>query len=91
MPVVLGIAALVYSVVTDYELGIAHMVPMPLHLMLDAGSGVLLAASPWIVGFSDELKWPHIAIGLFEIAAALMTRTHPHGDEVAGVPGAARS
>ena len=91
VPVVLGIGALVYSLITDYELGVTHLLPMPIHLMLDAGSGALLAVSPWIFGFSDELKWPHIAIGLAEIAAALMTRTHPHWDEVAGVPGAARS
>jgi hypothetical protein len=51
---------------------------MSLHLMLDMGSGLLLAASPWIFGFSDELKWFHVIVGLGEIAAAAMTRTHPH-------------
>ena len=75
---------------TDYELGITHRLPMSLHLMLDAGSGALLAASPWIFGFSDELKWFHVIVGLGEIAASLMSRTHSHWDEVAGVPNASR-
>ncbi len=90
VPIILGIAAIAYSVVTDYELGVTHILPMPLHLILDAGSGVLLAASPWLFGFSDHIWWFHVLYGIGEIAAAMTTRTHPHWDEVAGVPGAAR-
>ena len=90
VPVILGVGALLYSLITDYELSIAHILPMSVHLMLDAGSGVLLAASPWIFGFSDELKWFHVIVGLGEIAASLMTRTHSHRDGVAGVRGVAR-
>ena len=77
VPVVLGAGAIVYSLLTDYEFGIARVIPMPVHLMLDMGSGILLAASPWLFGFSDEVKWPHVILGLFEIAAAAMTQTRP--------------
>ena len=75
--VVLGIAAILYSLVTDYELGLVHLLPMPAHLALDAASGVLLAASPWLFGFHDRVYVPHLVFGLFEILASLITRSHP--------------
>lgn len=53
---------------------------MGTHLGLDAASGVLLAASPWLFGFSVVVFWPHLILGLFEVAAALTTRTTPAYD-----------
>lgn len=50
---------------------------MPAHLGLDIAGGVLLAASPWLFGFASLVFWPHLIVGLFEIAAGVMTRTAP--------------
>jgi hypothetical protein len=75
VPVALGAGALVYSLFTKYELGGVRKIPMPVHLTLDLVSGVLLAASPWLFGFAAEVWAPHLLVGLFEVAAALMTRT----------------
>ena len=75
--VALGIAAIVYSLVTDYERGLVRLLPMPAHLALDAASGLLLASSPWLFGFQDRVHLPHLICGLFEIAASLVTRTTP--------------
>ena len=77
VPVVLGVAAILYSLVTDYELGAFPVLSMPMHLALDAGSGIILAASPWLFGFADRVWLPHLIIGLFEIAASLLTVTTP--------------
>lgn len=77
VPVALGLAALLYSAVTAYEWGAVGLLSMRTHLLLDLGSGVLLAASPWLFGFSDRVWAPHLAVGLFEVAAALATRTVP--------------
>jgi hypothetical protein len=77
VPVALGAAALLYSVFTDYELGAVRKIPMPVHLTLDLVNGVLLAASPWLFGFAAEVWVPHLLLGLFEIAAALMTQKQP--------------
>ena len=77
IPIILGASALVYSLLTRYELGVLKLIPMPLHLLLDAGSGLLLAASPWLFGFAGLVYLPHLVIGIFEIAASLMTRTTP--------------
>lgn len=77
IPIILGAGAILYSLMTDYELGAVRVIPMPVHLMLDIGSGVLLAASPWLFGFADQVWIPHLAVGLFEIVAGLTTQTAP--------------
>jgi hypothetical protein len=51
---------------------------MKTHLNIDLMSGILLAASPWIFGFSDRVIAPHLILGLLEIGAALMTKTVPY-------------
>jgi hypothetical protein len=75
--VVFGAGAFLYSIVTDYELGLVRLLPMPLHLAVDGVGGALLALSPWLFGFSGEVAWPHVAFGLFSVAASLITRTDP--------------
>jgi hypothetical protein len=77
VPVVLGAAAIMYSLCTDYELGLVRAIDMRTHLMLDLGSGILLAASPWLFGFNDRVWVPHVVIGLIEIGTALMTQSVP--------------
>ncbi|HEU4648885.1 MAG TPA: SPW repeat protein [Gemmatimonadales bacterium] len=88
LPVVLGAATIIYSVFTDYELGLVRKIPMPVHLALDLLSGALLAVSPWLFAFSKSVWAPHLIIGLFEIGASLFTRTAPavaHGTTRRGV------
>jgi SPW repeat-containing protein len=77
VPVVLGAAAILYSLFTDYELGAIRRIPMPVHLMLDLASGVLLAISPWLLGFADRVWEPHLIVGLIEIGTAMLTRRVP--------------
>jgi len=77
VPVILGIGAIGYSLFTDYELGLVRTLPMATHLMLDIASGIVLAVSPWIFGFADDVWVPHVILGLLEIGAGLMTRTTP--------------
>ena len=77
IPQALGAGILLMSLVTDYELSLAKLVPMPVHLGVDAAGGLLLAASPWLFGFADRVYWPHLILGLAEIGAGLMTRTTP--------------
>ena len=76
-PVALGVAVLLYSLFTDYELGAVKRLQMPVHLFLDAVGGVFLAVSPWLFGFDTQVWIPHLAIGLFEVAAAAVTDTIP--------------
>ncbi len=73
-----GGGATAYSVFTDYELGFVRVLPMRAHLALDAASGALVAASPWLFGFAREgtRHWlPHVVVGATEILAAATTKT----------------
>jgi hypothetical protein len=73
-----GGGATAYSVLTDYELGLIKVLPMRTHLALDAASGALVAASPWLFGFAREgtRHWlPHVIVGATEILAAATTKT----------------
>jgi hypothetical protein len=73
VPIILGAMVLVQSLVTDYKLGVARLLPMPAHLILDALNGVVLAASPWLFGFAERVWVPHVVIGLLEIVVSLLT------------------
>jgi SPW repeat len=73
VPVVLGIVMLGQAVMTDYELGLMRVIPFSVHLAMDFALGILLAASPWLFGFSGRVYWPHLILGLAEIGVAAMT------------------
>lgn len=77
VPVILGASTIVYSLLTDYELGISRTISMSTHLTLDLLSGVFLAASPWIFGFNEYVYLPHLILGILEIGAALTTEKTP--------------
>ena len=77
VPVVLGAGVLLYSLFTDYELGAVRKLQMPAHLLLDATGGVLLAVSPWLLGFDERVWMPHVVFGLIEAATAAVTNTVP--------------
>jgi hypothetical protein len=75
VPMALGIATIIYSLLTSYKLGVLPILSMPVHLVLDASSGLVLALSPYLFGFNGQVSEPYVLLGLFEIAASLMTQT----------------
>lgn len=84
VPVALGLGSLLYSLFTNYEMGLVRKIPFKVHLKMDILSGVILAASPWVFGFASYVFLPHLIVGLFEVVAGLTTKdqpmtTHHHG------------
>lgn len=82
LPIVLGIALIVYSFFTNYELGLVKVLPMTAHLVIDFIAAAFLALSPWIFGFSagPANSWvPHLVVGIVVILVVLTTQTRPRG------------
>lgn len=77
VPVVLGVAGILYSLATRYELGAVPLIPMPAHLGLDVLNGAILASSPWVFGFSERVYLPHLVIGIMELLVVMMSEPRP--------------
>ena len=77
VPVILGAGMIVYSLLTDYEMGASKSISMRTHLTLDFLGGALLAISPWLFGFEDIVSTPHVVLGILEMGTSLMTKSHP--------------
>ena len=78
VPRVVGAVEAVYSNLTDYEMSLKNVVPMPVHLALDGINGATLAIVPQVTGARKRGlgHWlPHLGFGLFEIGLALCTKT----------------
>ena len=73
-----GGAETVYSNLTDYELSAKKVLPLRVHLALDAVGGATLAVLPQLTGARRRGKkhWvPHLAIGVLEVGMAALTKT----------------
>jgi hypothetical protein len=82
IPMVLGVGLLLYSLLTNYELGIPGLkfIPMPVHLLFDVVACVFLILSPFLFGFISQAPnaWlPHIIAGVVVILLVLVTQTRP--------------
>ena len=75
--VAFGVAALAYSVLTDYELGLYRILPMRVHLFIDVFWSLGLLGSPWLFGFAGRVAWPHVVIGLAGLAVTALTYRPP--------------
>jgi len=78
VPVILGAGTILFSLFTDYELGIVKSISMPGHLMLDMLSGMFLAASPWLFNFDWYVFAPFVWIGLAEVVVVMLSDKTPY-------------
>ena len=75
--VLLGAGVILYSLITDYELGLLKILGMRTHLMIDLLGGLFLAVSPWLFGFADENFWLFLILGVAEVGVSLLTSKQP--------------
>jgi hypothetical protein len=80
VPRILGVGLIAYSLVTRYEWGVLKVVSMPYHLVIDAVAAIVLAASPFVFGFSNHSAnvWlPHVVVGITVLLVVLVSKTRP--------------
>jgi hypothetical protein len=80
VPRLTGATEALYANLTDYELAMKRVLPMRVHLALDALGGVVLGAAPWALGTARRgtRHWlPHALVGAMEVALAVTTKTEP--------------
>lgn len=85
IPVVLGIGLFIYSLLTNYEWGVFKVINMKYHLVIDVLASALLALSPWLFGFADEMwnAWvPHVVVGLTVILVVIFSKSQPSNDKI---------
>lgn len=77
IPITLGTVIIIYSLYTNYELGVVKNISMRTHLWLDALGGILLTLSPWLFNFNMTIYKPHLWLGVFEVVFAMFTLVTP--------------
>jgi hypothetical protein len=74
-----GIALIVYSLFTNYYYAIAHVIPLGVHMTLDALLGILVILAPAMFGYRDLLTDGqyalHIVLGIGAVGLVALTRT----------------
>lgn len=91
VPMAIGGVSILYSLITNYELGAVKGISMRAHLWMDELAGFFLAISPWLFNFDERVYLPHLILGIAEFGLAFMTQTqsytarHHHRRSVASV------
>jgi len=84
VPVGIGVITILYSLVTDYELGVSRRLRFGAHLILDVLGGIFLAFSPWLFDFQDRVYLPHLLFGILSIVVVICTNKTPLGKSKSG-------
>lgn len=80
VPMVLGIALALYSLCTQYELGVLKLIDFQYHLAIDVIAAIFLAVSPFLFGFINQAPnaWlPHILVGVAIVLVVMFSRPVP--------------
>lgn len=79
--IALGLFGIGYSLITDYEWGAVHLLPMPLHLTLDAVFGVAMLAFAVTLDLG-AYRWAPGVVGVLALGLVVITerwpRSSPH-------------
>lgn len=74
-----GIALVTYSLLTNYYYSLARVIPLGVHMMLDALLGILLILSPALFGYRETLTDGqyalHIVVGIGVVGLVALTHT----------------
>jgi len=74
-PMLLGAGLLLYSLVTNYEYSLMRLLPIKLHLALDAAGGLLLIIFAILSAPTSGQLALLLALGIVEIASSVVTKS----------------
>ena len=77
--VLLGGLLLLYSFMTDYEVGVVRFLRVRFHLFLDAVFGIIMLVMPRVIDFPGDSRWPITIIGVVALFLAATTQTRAAG------------
>ena len=77
--IALGTFIILYSLMTDYELGAVRFLRLRFHLFLDALVGAALLVLPWVVMVANEVRWAIFVIGFLSLILAATTKVRALG------------
>jgi hypothetical protein len=77
--VALGLFVIVYSLLTDYELGLVRVLRIRFHLLLDALFGLAMLAAPTVLRLPDDGRIPVYVIGVLSLLLSLTTKIRAQG------------
>lgn len=75
-----GVIAILNALMTNFEMGVLKKMQIPMHLWLDGIVGLMVAVSPWLLSFDQDVWLPHVIVGAFIIVTAFFTDTVPSVD-----------
>jgi hypothetical protein len=76
---ILGVVVILYSLMTDYELGILRFLRLRFHLLLDAVFGVVMLLIPSWFEVPTSVRWPFYLLGVLALVLVFTTRTRAIG------------
>jgi hypothetical protein len=77
--VIPGVAVILYSFLTDYELGAVRFLRIRFHLLLDALFGISMLISPWLFDIPADRRWPVYLVGALALVLAMITQIRAEG------------
>lgn len=80
---IIGIAAILYSLFTDYELGVIRVLRIRFHLLLDAVFGLFMLAAPLLFDLPRQASWTSYLIGALALLLVVTTNTRAVGTAAA--------
>lgn len=73
-----GISLISYSLITNYYYSVARLIPLGVHMTMDALMGILVILAPALFGYRDSLTQgqyaAHIVLGIGAVGLVALTR-----------------
>ena len=82
MPMAVGTVLVISSLITRYEMGLFQWIPLEWHMRIDTTLGLILAISPWVLGFADNVILPHVVGGSVLAIMPLFSQRKPFDDSM---------